>query len=177
MNSTSRKLDNALSRMISIDWYSRVGVPESIRDTRSIESYLSALGRQGWQIRYAGSLKTVEHCTKSRFDAGWFDTEEEYRQFLVRTIDPVAFEATNLALKSVVDQMSSIVMEAAERNLEGGDVQILKVAAGCAVEACYQYALETAVKPELPEIFSKKLEIFEQGRWPLTASENKFVVY
>ena len=68
-------------------------------------------------------------------------------------------------------------MRAAERNLEGGDLEVLKVAASCEVVTCYQYALESAISPGPSEIFSRKLELFEQGRWPLTASEYKFVVY
>ena len=177
MDSNSRKLEPVLSRMTAIDWFSRVGEPESAGDARSIEGYLSALGRQGWRVRYVHSLESVKLCTKSRFDPGWFDAEEEYRQQLIRSTDPAAFERINLSLKSVIDRMSDPVMEAAERNLEGGDLQILKVAAGCAIETCYQYALESAISPGPSGIFSRKLELFEQGRWPLTASENKFVVY
>ena len=123
--------------MTGIDRFSRVGMPESTGDTRSIEGYLSTLGRQGWRIRYAHSLESVKLCTKSRFDPGWFDAEEEYRQQLIRSTDPAAFERINLSLKSVIDWMSDPVMEAAERSLEGGDLEILKVAAGCAVETCY----------------------------------------
>ena len=177
MDPTSRKLEPVLSRLTRIDRFSRVGMPESTGDTRSIEGYLSTLGRQGWRIRYAHSLKSVKPCTKLRFDPGWFDAEEEYRQQLIRSTDPAAYECINLSLKSVIDRMSDPVMEAADRNLEGGDLQILKVAAGCAVETCYQYALESAISPGPSGIFSRKLDIFEQGRWPLTASEHKFVVY
>ena len=89
-----------------------------------------ALGRQGWRVRYVHSLESVKLCTKSRFDPGWFDAEEEYRQQLIRSAAPAAFERINLSLKSVIDRMSDPVMEAAVRNLEGGDLQILKVAAG-----------------------------------------------
>ena len=163
--------------MTRIDWFSRVGVPESTCDARSIEGYFSTLGRQGWRIRYVHSLESVKLCTKLRFDPGWFVVEEEYRQQLIRSTDPAAYERINLSLKSVIDRMSDPVMEAAERNLEGGDLQILKVAAGCAVETCYQYALESAISPGPSANISRKLDLFEQGRWPLTASENKFVVY
>lgn len=177
MNSTSRKLEAALSRMKDIDWYNRVGAPESRGDLQSIENYLSTLGRHGLQIRYVDDLNSVRLCTKSNFDPSWFDAEEEYRQKLVQSIRPAAVDCVNLSLKSVIDQLSNRVMGVAEWNLEGGDLQILKVAAGCAVEACYQYALEEAVGASLPRIFSKKLKIFEQGRWPLTASANNFIVY
>ncbi len=177
MDSNFRKLEPALSRMTSTDWLSRVGVTELTSDTRSIEGYLSTLGRQGWRIRHVHSPESVKLCTKLRFDPGWFDAEEEFRQQLIRSTAPAAFERINLSLKSVIDRMSGPVMEAAERNLEGGDLQILKVAAGCAVETCYQYSLESAISPGPSGIFSSKLELFEQGRSPLTASENKFVVY
>ena len=138
MDSTSRKFEPALSRMTGIDWFSRVGVPKSTGDTRSIEGYLSTLGRQGWRIRYVHSLESVKLCTKLRFDSGWFDAEEEFRQQLIRSTASAAFESINLSLKSVIDRMSDPVMEAAEWNLEGGNLQILKFAAGCAVETCYQ---------------------------------------
>ena len=57
---------------------------------------------------FAHSLESVKLCTKLRFDPGWFDAEEEYRQQLIRSTAPAAFEGINLSLKSVIDRMSDL---------------------------------------------------------------------
>ena len=119
MDSTSRKFEPELSRMTGIDWFSRVGEPESTGDTRSIEGYLSTLGRQGWRIRYVHSLESVKLCTKSRFDPGWFDAEEEFSQELIRSTAPAAFEGINLSLKSVIDRISDPVVEGGRKEPRG----------------------------------------------------------
>ena len=43
----------------------------------------------------------------------------------------------------------------------------------CGIEA----RVKSIVSVGISGLFSRKLDIFEQSRWPLTASVNKFVVY
>ena len=170
-------LDTALSRLKAIDWLSRVGEPEIESDIECIKVYLAALGRQSCVIRYVYNLNDVIAYTRFHFDPDWFQIEDNRRDQLFQSVKAAELEEFHRSLKDVIDPMAGHVMRSVERHLVSQDLQLQKVAAGCALEVCYQYSLECALQAESNGLFSKKLQVFEQGRWPLTGSDGQFIVY
>ncbi len=170
-------LDTALSRLKMIDWLSRVGEPEIDSDSACIKGYLAALGRQSCAIRYVYNLNDVIAYTRVRFDPDWFQIEDNRRLQLLQSVKAVELEEFHRSLKDVIDPMAGHVMRSVEKHLASQDLQLQKVAAGCALEVSYQYTLECALEAESNGLFSKKLQVFEQGRWPLTGSNGQFIVY
>ncbi len=170
-------LDTALSRLKEIGWLSRVGEPEIESDTECINVYLAALGRQSCAIRYVYNLNDVIAYTRVHFDPDWFQIEDNRRFQLLQSVKAAELEEFHRSLKDVIDPMAGHVMRSVERHLASQDLQLQKVAAGCALEVCYQYTLECALQAESNGLFSKKLQVFEQGRWPLTGSDGQFIVY
>ena len=173
----TNSLDTALSRLKAIDWLSRVGEPEIESDTECIKAYLAALGRQSCAIRYVYNLNDVKAYTKVHFDPDWFQIEDNRRLQLLHSVNAAELEGFHRNLKDVIDPMAGHVMRSVERHLATQDLQLQKVAAGCALEVCYQYTLECALESESNGLFSKKLQVFNQGRWPLTGSDGQFIVY
>lgn len=173
----SNSLDTALSRLKAIDWLSRVGEPEIESDTECIKVYLAALGRQSCAIRYVYNLNDVIAYTKVHFDPDWFQIEDNRRLQLLQSVNATELEEFHRSLKDVIDPMAGHVMRSVESHLACQNLQLQKVAAGCALEVCYQYTLECALEAESNGLFSKKLKVFEQGRWPLTGSDGQFIVY
>ncbi len=163
--------------MKAIDWLSRVGEPETESDTVCIKGYLAALGRQSCAIRYVYNLNDVIAYTKVHFDPDWFQIEDNRRHQLLQSVNAAELEEFHRSLKDVIDPMAAHVMRSVERHLAGQNLQLQKVAAGCALEVCCQYTLECALGAESNGLFSKKLQVFEQGRWPLTGSDGQFIVY
>ncbi len=168
---------SVLSRLEAVNWYSRVGEEQQENDALSVDSYLAAVGRAGCKVRYIQDLNAVKDFTNVKFDPDWFSKEDEWRADLLQSIGNENVEEFHRSLRSVIDPMSARVMQAAEDRLATGNLQLLKVAAGAAIEVCYQFALESAASSESNGIFSCRLNVFEQGRWPLTGSDNCFIVY
>lgn len=169
--------DTALSRLKAIDWLSRVGEPAIESDIECINVYLAALGRRSCVIRYVYNLEDVRAYTKVNFDPDWFRIEDNRRNQLLQSVNAAELESFHRSLKDVIDPMAGHVMRSVERHLVSQDLQLQKVAAGCALEVSYQYTLECALEAESNGLFSKKLQVFEQGRWPLTGSDGQFIVY
>ena len=170
-------LSMALSRLQAINWYGQVGQPPDEADQLCVEAYLTALGYTGWDIHFVNDIDAVKRCTKVNFEPNWFETEESFRRQLIESIAASNQDAYHRCFRTVIDPMSERVMQAAERNLATDELQVLKVAAGCAIEACYQYALEMAVTATGAGVFGSKMTLFERGRWPLTVSAKTFYVY
>ncbi len=171
------KLAIVLARLERIDWYGRVGFPVDEADETSVRNFLVAFGFPGCRVNYVADLEAVKIRTRNEFSPQWFEIEEEFRRQLTRSIDASKLDLINSSLRTVIDPMSEHVMEAAQRNLACDELQVLKAAAGCAIEVCYQYAMETVLSSSMTRIFSSKITIFEQGRWPLTAYNDEFYVY
>ncbi len=176
-NDLTSRLSSVLRRLELIDWYSRVGQRPDAVDQACVEAHLTALGFADIKIEYVTDINAVINCTKVDYDLEWLAVEEDFRDQLKRSIDPVELDDLNRSLRTVIDPMSERVMQAARKNLPTDQLQILKVAAGCAIEACYQYALEVAVDSKSASVFVSKIRIFEQGRWPLTVANERFHVF
>lgn len=173
----SQRLSEVLSRLELIDWFSRVGQRADELDRSRVKAYLRALGCAGFKIKFVNDLDAVKTCTKEIYDPSWLAIEDNFRFQLTDSVDLSELDVINRSLRTVIDPMSERVMQAAKNKLATDDLQILKVAAGSAIEACYQYALEFALSSTSQGVFDSKITIFAQGRWPLTTAEERFHVY
>ncbi len=164
-------------KLKSIDWYSRLGEPENEMDVRCVQDYLTAIGQADCTIRYAADVEAVKAYTKVNFDPDWLCVEEDHRDRLLLSIGKANLNGFHRSLQAIIHPMADRVMEAAQSQLATNHMEIQKVAAGCAIEMCYQYALESAVSSDSAGVFGSKLNIFKQGRWPLSGMKNIFTVY
>lgn len=167
-----------IDRANSIDWFSRVSLPENSVESKLVDSYLCAMKTVDCSVVYLETSSTVSEHLKHRFDEDWMLTEDHESQRLRKLLSESELKnQIQILSKDLICQISDHVMRCADDWLGFEDTYLPKVGAGSAIEACYFHALEETIAPDQTGVFGKKLAIFERGRWPLCMSNGKYLVY
>ncbi|MDE0309467.1 MAG: hypothetical protein OXI60_06505 [Acidiferrobacterales bacterium] len=162
----------------SVDWFSNVGTEASDNIKQLVNCHLDGLGCFAESIRIVGDVHTLEDCIRNEFDSDWMDAETDAHDELVgKTKESQTSTSLDRVLTHIVTQQSSAILEYAQNRLPGCDRFLSRVAAGCATETCYRYAMETAVDPRGPRTFARKFELFRMGRWPLCLSNGQYILF
>ena len=167
-----------LDRVDSVPWFERVGKPVTKRDVTCIENYLVDLGIPDVVGRVVANVQEVQDCLRSEFDSEWKHVDEGYVIVLHGLLDESnRRDDFNTAFNDVSERVSDRVMSCAEREFGSIDEFLPRVAAGSAAEACHQYALEEFSGRKMMRFYTRKLALFERGRWPLCGLGEEFLVY
>ena len=169
---------NTVGRVDSIDWFCRVGNREQEWGKRLVSEYLSELGLKDYPIRCVFDADEVKDCLTREYDPEWVEAEEDSYQNLLRMIrDFDSLSANQYPMKMITEKISNQAMDCANRQLKHSDKYLARVGAGCVIESAYRYLLETIVNPGVAGCFTRKIEIFGIGKWPLCVSNGQFVMY
>ena len=169
---------NTVGRVDSIDWFCRVGNREQEWEKKLVSEYLSELGLKDYPIRCVFDADEVKDCLTREYDPEWVEAEEDSYQNLLRMIgDSDSLSANLYPMKMITEKISNQAMDCANRQLKHSDKYLARVGAGCAIESAYRYLLEAIVKPGVAGCFTRKIEIFGIGKWPLCVSNGQFVMY
>lgn len=169
---------NTVGRVDSIDWFCRVGNREQEWGKRLVSEYLSELGLKDYPIRCVFDADEVKDCLTKEYDPEWVEAEEYSYQNLLRIIgDSDSLSANQYPMKMITEKISNKAMDCANRQLKHSDKYLARVGAGCAIESAYRCLLETIVNPGVAGCFTRKIEIFGIGKWPLCVSNGQFVMY
>jgi hypothetical protein len=154
-------------------WFSTLGAPLGEGEEADIAAYLAGLG-------LAPALPTllVESWEQAaaivRKPAGaWWDREEAERARLEQSVhlDPADREWLTLT-----EALHGAAAVAAARS-GSGDAALIRVAAGAATFAAYQYRLARAAGAEEAHPFMRKYALFSGGRWPLGMYGDRFAIF
>ena len=176
--SASRSVLLVLEHVSGFNWFERVGQPQNSADPATIRVNLNGNSGATMPIDYIEDHVQVAQYLKSRYDADWLENEESRRFKLLKAVANNGAESEFWnAFKVLIDQLPSRIMQYAEMHLANTDVYLPRVGAGCAVEACFLYALELFVMGRPGDYALDKLKLFELGRWPLCVVAKRFSVF
>ncbi len=156
----------------SVGWFRALGEPLGGTDRATAEAYASALGFPDAYVATVANWEEAEAVAgNTDWNSDWWEVEEQLRAALTTEAAAlVGEEALEFALTHVAARAADVVREAAEAaSMHGGvaDDELVRAAAGAAVQACHQAALVLAADGEPDHPFALKFRLFEAGRWPL----------
>ena len=161
------------ARMLgSIGWFRALGEPLGGTDRATAESYAAALGFPDAYVATVADWEEAEAVAGTPdWNSEWWEVEEQLRAALTAEAgDLVGDELLEIALTHVAAKAAEGVREAAETAaMRGGnaDDELIRAAAGAAIQACHQAALVLAADGDADHPFALKFRLFEAGRWPL----------
>jgi hypothetical protein len=154
-------------------WFATLGEPLGEAETADIAAYLAGLG-----LATRGPTLVVaswqEAEAVARQPAGrWWSAEEAERARLERAarLDPADREW--LALTDALHGAAAV----AAARAACADAGLIRVAAGAATYAAYQYRLARAAGAGDAHPFVRKYALFAGGRWPLGVYGDRFAIF
>jgi hypothetical protein len=180
-----RRLADRFDRM---PWFAHLGEPPTPEVRRVAEAYVDALGFPEAELAI---LPTPEDAAFAAETLDWaspaWEAEELARTDLsARALEVLSEEALEIALKIVTSKAGEAAREAME---EAGalwdinDEPVRNLAVGAAVQAAASAAiaiLAAEADPELDlreHLFTRKLKLFELGRWPVSVVGQSFSLF
>lgn len=155
-----------------IPWFTRLGERLTTGDRALGEAYVEALGFPDAGIAQVDDWsEAVIAATNLDVDMPGFEAEEQTRAALTAAaLELMDEELLTFALTHVSSAIAEVVESAAaDAALRAGydDEEIMRAAAGAAIQAAHQAALVLAagVEDEAAPVY--KFRLFEAGRWPL----------
>jgi hypothetical protein len=155
-----------------IPWFTRLGERLTREDLLLAKSYIEALGFPDASVAEVGDWsEAVIAATNLDVDTPAFEAEEQIRSALTASaLELMDEELLTFALTHVSGAIAEIVESAAaDAALRAGydDEEIMRAAAGAAIQAAHQAALVLAAGIEDEPAPAYKFRLFEAGRWPL----------
>ncbi|MBT4710415.1 MAG: hypothetical protein HOB82_02680 [Alphaproteobacteria bacterium] len=191
-----------------VHWFANVGRPLEATDIRAAENYLTAMGAVDVTIGLVPDWEAAAEAGESPgFNTPWWEAEEMLRAGLTaHALEIVDESEFNLALTRLTERASKSATMAAEEAiaLSGvSDPELIRAAAGGAVQACHLRALvdlatesvgdeeireedldaenDFGVEDEAGEgsnhAFVHKFALFEAGRWPISVMGGTFHLF
>jgi hypothetical protein len=157
-----------------VEWFTAIGRPLDDDEIVIAQDYAAALGFPEVQIAAAGDwIDVTDIMGNPDWNSEAWEAEEQLRAALIMAACDLADEETvSLALTRVSQAAAEILPSVAEtvaitHGLD--DEELINLAVGAGVQACYQAALVLAAEVEDQEEhpFALKFRLFEMGRWPL----------
>jgi hypothetical protein len=142
-----------------ISWFAVVGEPLSPAEHDDATAYLSALGFPDATVATIDDWEDAE-AAEEQLRAGLIADAVE----LVEEAELMA--ALNHVTASASESANGAAALAATR-AGVADEELMRAAAGAAIQGAYQAALVLAAGAEEDHAFALKFRLFEAGRWPL----------
>ncbi len=165
-----------------VPWFEAVGeaLVEAARADAS--AYLSALGFPDAHVALVASWDEAEEAARNpEWDSPWWEAEEQLRAALsAQAVDLVGEAEVMAALTHVGASASQVVGEAAAAAAASAgitDQELVRAAAGAAIQGCHQAALVLVAGAEEDHAFALKFRLFEAGRWPLGVIGTSFNLF
>ena len=165
-----------------VPWFEAVGeaLVEAARADAS--AYLSALGFPDAHVALVASWDEAEEAARNpEWDSPWWEAEEQLRAALsAQAVDLVGEAEVMAALTHVGASASQVVGEAAAAAAASAgitDQELVRAAAGAAIQGCHQAALVLVAGAEEDHAFALKFRLFEAGRWPLGVIGTSFTLF
>ena len=161
-------------------WFSTVGEDLTDAEIEDAKLYLRAIGRPGTAITGLASWPEAKAIAADPgWDRAWWDAEERMRDELTRrAVDEFAEDTVHDALSRIAttatEALQGEAAVAASRS-GGGDIALIKSAAGAATQACHQVAL-ARITAAADHPFEVKFRLYEGGRWPLAIVRDTYYI-
>ena len=175
---TAERLCRAIVRG---SWFSSVGEELTDAEIEDARLYLRAIGRPGTAITGLASWPEAKAIAADPgWDRAWWDAEERMRDELTRrAVDEFAEDTVHDALSQIAttatEALQGEAAVAASRS-GGGDLALIKSAAGAATQACHQVALARFTAAGAGHPFEVKFRLYEGGRWPLAIVRDTYYI-
>ena len=175
-------VERVVALLPEVPWFVHLGQPLLADEAGQARGYLEALGFGGVAVAPVADWDAAAVCAVSPgFDSEWWDAEEQARSALtaqaLETVDESEFQ---LALTRVAERAAHLVAPAADEaaGLAGvHDEDLVRAAAGAAIQACHQFALVAAAGAGRDHPFQWKFALFEAGRWPIAVTGETFHLF
>jgi hypothetical protein len=191
-----------------VHWFANVGRPLEGAEIQAAENYLTAMGAVDVDIGLVPDWEAAAEAGESPgFNTPWWEADEMLRAGLTaQALEIVDESEFNLVLTRLTERASQSATLAAEEAiaLSGlSDPELIRAAAGGAVQACHLRALvalatgsedgeevpeedfgveddigvEDAAGVESSHAFVHKFTLFEAGRWPISVMGGTFHLF
>jgi hypothetical protein len=166
----------------SLPWFANVGEPLTQKSLTTARDYMDLLGFPDAFVAEVENLEDAAYAASNpEFNSDWWEAEEQLRMGLTTmALELMSEEDLNLALTQVSATASEIVSAAVEAMAEDAgieDQELIRAAAGSAVQSCHQAALVLAAGEEDAHPFALKYKLFEQGHWPIAITGRSFNIF
>ena len=129
----------------------------------------------------AGWEQAAQAGESPGFNTPWWEAEEMLRSGLTADALEIVDESEfNLALTRLTERASQSAALAAEEAiaLSGvSDPELIRAAAGAAVQACHLRALVDLAGEDATHAFAYKFALIEASRWPITVTGGTFHLF
>ncbi|NNU15897.1 hypothetical protein HK107_06120 [Parvularcula sp. ZS-1/3] len=180
-----RRLSEGLTQF---SWFAHLGEPPTDKVRRTAEAYVDALGFPEADLAI---LPTPEDAADAAETNDWaspaWEAEELARADLTaRALEVLSEDALEIAVRLITSKAGESAKEAMEEESaiwEIGDEAVKNLAVGAAVQASVNAALALLVAEIDPEmeleehLFTRKLKLFELGRWPVAVVGQSFSLF
>lgn len=180
-----RKLADGFDR---VPWFAHLGEPPTDDVRRTAEQYLDALGFPEADLAIVPTPEDAEAAAETLDWASpaWEAEELARAELNIRAAEVLSEDALEIAIRLVTAKAGEAAKEAmAEEGAiwDIGDEAVQNIAVGAAVQTATNAALVVlagAADPELDvagHVFTKKLKLFELGRWPVSVVGSSFSLF
>lgn len=166
----------------NIPWFSTLGEPIWPEAERLSEDYLSALGFPDARVSLVPDWDEASQLAEAvDLNSEAWEAEEQLRAGLTaEALDIIDEQDLHLAMSHITHQASELVTSAAGIALQTAgmdDEELVRAAAGHAIQACHNAALTLAAGGDPDHPFALKFRLFEMGRWPISMTGRSFNLF
>lgn len=165
-----------------VSWFQSVGLPLGKGTIEAANRYAEALGFPNAYVAEIENWEEAAYAAASPdWNSEWWEAEEQLRVALTASaLELITEEDLSMALTHISATASPLVSHAVENMAEEQgieDEELIRAAAGAAIQTCHQAALVLAAGEEDDHPFALKYKLFEMGRWPIAITGNSFNLF
>ena len=165
-----------------VPWFLAVGLPVEADLADLARDYLDAAGFPEADVALVeGWEEAAEAAASTDWNSPWWEAEEQLLAALTaEAVARVGEHDFGLAMDHLRAQIAAPILSAAEEAARAGgvaDEELIRAAAGAAVQASYQAALVLMTEGGADHPFAHKFQLFEAGRWPLGVTGSSFNLF
>lgn len=163
-------------------WFRMLGEPLDAFFINDACEYLDNLGFGEADVAQVEDWDEAAAAAETNdWNSPWWEAEEQQVAYLtdlaVERLGEDTLETIVTIVTSRASEAVTVALETAADIWNIEDEELIRAAAGAAVQACYQAALVLAAGAPADHPFSLKYRLFEAGRWPLGVTGNSFNVF
>lgn len=163
-------------------WFLAVGLPVEDDLADLARDYLDMAGFPEARVALVeGWEEAAEAAASTDWNSPWWEAEEQMMAALTgEAVERVGEDDFGLAMDHLRAQIAAPILSAAEEAAGAGgvtDEELIRAAAGAAVQASYQAALVLMTEGGADHPFALKFRLFEAGRWPLGVVGSSFNLF
>lgn len=165
-----------------VPWFLAVGLPVEHDLEDCARAYLDTLGFPEAAVAPVLNWEEAAEAAETLdWNSPWWEAEEMLLASLTaEAIDRVGEGDLGAAMDHLRARISESILLAAEEAADAGgvrDEELIRAAAGAAVQASYQAALVLLTEGGADHPFALKFRLFEAGRWPLGVVGGSFNLF